>query len=379
MKKKTQVLVFITAVLAFLTLAPITNVAIRTADKIAEKTNTQTKPWWHYTMLYNLDFATSLISRCLYPLGISVAPDQVIIGKDNWLFLGDRYVNTRSVVRNGQTEKDRTAAVNIGEATTAWATWFKENDVQLYRVVVAPNKSSIYPEYLPTWAQPVTIISSTDALFSRIPEHYIDLRNSLIMRKNSTDQNLFFRTDTHWNSYGAWTGFQYFIDSMNKTGHELNIPETTEFKFQQHVAGDLANFLRISEILSDTWATILTIGSKNIKIQLYDYNTHTLIRTQDNWEIHPGLIQKPLRVISQEALNSKKVLWVRDSFGTAFAPFMAATFTDILQIHYHSALVSNGLLLKQLVKSYKPDYVFLMVVERDALSLLFQNLPNKTL
>lgn len=70
---------------------------------------------------------------------------------------------------------------------------------------------------------------------------------------------------------------------------------------------------------------------------------------------------------------------MRDSFGTAFAPFMAATFTDTLQIHNHSALANDGLLLKQLVNSYKPDYVFSMVVERNALSLLFQNLPNSTL
>lgn len=67
------------------------------------------------------------------------------------------------------------------------------------------------------------------------------------------------------------------MDSINKTGQELNIPEASEFKFQEHVSGELARFLRISERLTDTWATLRTIDSKVVKIQLYDYNSHQLI------------------------------------------------------------------------------------------------------
>jgi len=71
-------------------------------------------------------------------------------------------------------------------------------------------------------------------------------------------------------------------------------------------------------------------------------------------------------------LNGKKVLWLRDSFGTAMAPFMAATFSETLQIHYETA---DTALLARLVETFKPDYVFVTVVERAARRKRFGSVP----
>src|SRR5262249_19325605 len=62
----------------------------------------------------------------------------------------------------------------------------------------------------------------------------------------------------------------------------------------------------------------------------------------------------------------------RDSFGTAMAPFMAATFSETLQIHYETA---DTALLARLVETFKPDYVFVTVVERAARRKRFGSVP----
>lgn len=373
MNIKKQVIVFIFSVLTLISIAPAVNIFIGTADIVAQKSNTKVKPWWHSSIIYNLDFGTVWLSRILSPLGISIAPDQVVIGFNKWLFLGNRYVNIRDAVRQGQTSKDITTAVKIGKNTVAWANWFDEMGVQLYRVMVAPNKSTIYPEKLPNWAKPTQSHSSIDSLFTETNGYYIDLRKSLLDAKKSSSEDLYFHTDTHWNFYGAWIGFMDFISTVNETGQNLNYPKNSNFKFGTYIGGDLGRFLRIHDTLSDVWPTILDIDSKNIETNLYDYNSQKLIGT--NLYIHPGLIQNPLHVISKKALNKKKVLWIRDSFGTAFSPFMAATFTDIIQVHNDSALDNNCALLIGLIKSYQPDYVFVTIVERDALSPLFLSPP----
>ncbi|HEU4853968.1 MAG TPA: hypothetical protein VFS89_01615 [Nitrosospira sp.] len=79
-----------------------------------------------------------------------------------------------------------------------------------------------------------------------------------------------------------------------------------------------------------------------------------------------------LLVKSKNALNQKRVLWLRDSFGTAIAPFMAATFSETLQLHYAAA---HPELLARLVDTYKPDYVFITVVERGARRKRFGSFP----
>jgi hypothetical protein len=77
-------------------------------------------------------------------------------------------------------------------------------------------------------------------------------------------------------------------------------------------------------------------------------------------------------VKSKNALNHKRVLWLRDSFGTAMEPYMAATFSETLQIHYKWVTPE---MFARLVNSYKPDYVFITVVERAARKPWFTNLP----
>ena len=57
-------------------------------------------------MLYNFDFASALLSRFFYPHGISTNPDQVFIGKDDWLYLGEQYDNTISRNVIGATVQD---------------------------------------------------------------------------------------------------------------------------------------------------------------------------------------------------------------------------------------------------------------------------------
>jgi hypothetical protein len=56
------------------------------------------------------------------------------------------------------------------------------------------------------------------------------------------------------------------------------------------------------------------------------------------------------------------------------SPLMAATFTDVLQLHWTEAIKPGGRLLP-LVDAWKPDYVFLTVVERDSRAESFAAFP----
>jgi hypothetical protein len=51
---------------------------------------------------------------------------------------------------------------------------------------------------------------------------------------------------------------------------------------------------------------------------------------------------------------------------------MAATFSETLQLHYDRV---DPLRFAQLVDTYKPEYVFVTVVERGARGKWFENFP----
>ena len=145
-------------------------------------------------------------------------------------------------------------------------------------------------------------------------------------------------------------------------------------KVKERKGGDLAKFLRMTEMLQDS-EVVMEIDSKHpIETKQYDFETANLTLSGGNPLIDAP--KRPLLVKSKYALNQKKVLWLRDSFGSAMAPFMAATFTETLQIHYDEA---TPILFARLVNTYKPDYVFITVVERGSRGEWFENIPPQTI
>ncbi|MNN72234.1 hypothetical protein D3C81_1882500 [compost metagenome] len=95
-------------------------------------------------------------------------------------------------------------------------------------------------------------------------------------------------------------------------------------------------------------------------VSQFDFDTMKQVSSGDNIQVNAP--QKPLLVRSEKALNHKRVLWLRDSFGSAISPLMAATFSETLQIHHQW---TNPKVIAELVEKFKPDLVVVTIVERN--------------
>lgn len=366
---KKRVLIFISVVLLVLTIVPIINLkSVTTQKKEGEN-------WWSRSVLYNFDFALPTLSGFFYPLGISNS-NQVIIGKDDWLYLGDPYANTVTSTRLGATVENIESAKKIAQATKAWDQWLKFKGVSLYQVMLGSNKGTIYPEFLPDWAQPPPN-SALDVLLANVSQDiYIDTRPALKAAKTEFSAPLYYKTDTHWNLLGGWVAFREFakeIERKEQLGlHWLSDQQLHVSLANDREGGDLANFIRMKKMLHDN-EVIIDINDKQlIATNQYDFEIKTGNITAFDSKPNVNTPLPALLVKSQYALNQKKVLWIHDSYGWAMGSFMAATFSETLQLHYNAI---DSAQFAQLVNLYKPDYVFITVVERDALSKWFENLP----
>jgi hypothetical protein len=365
MKKQTYI--FVCLALLVLTIIPAINFKLGT-----EKDGY--KPW-SKTVLFNIDFALPFLSRFFYPIGISIDPNQVIIGKDDWLYLGDQYVKTITVTRRGANLDDLNATRKIGISTKSLEQWLKLKGVSLFQVMLGPDKSTVYPEFLPDWVQPASY-SATDTLLANVSNGiYVDTRLALIKAKHQFSEPLYYKTDTHWNSLGAWVAFRTFAKEVGRKETGLLWPSDQQVqisKVEEKKSGDLAKFLWMTNILQDREVIMDITTEHPIEIKQYDFETENLTKSCGNLPIEAP--KRPLQVKSKYALNQKKVLWLRDSFGTAMSPYMAATFTETLQIHYDQATPA---LFARLVDSYKPDYVFITVVERESRGEWFENISER--
>lgn len=363
---KRRLFIFLILVLLSLLMVPAANM-ISAADH--GRAN-----WHKKEFLFNLDFALKRVSRLLYPMGISVDAKQAMIGREGWLYLGDQYAQTLTVRRRSPTDADVALGQDIGKAAAAWEAYLANKGVKLFRVMVGPNKASIYPEHLPTWAKSPSP-NVTDALFAGTGHiHYVDLRAPLLAAKAQHSQALYYKTDTHWNALGAAVSFQAFAQQVSAAAPALRWPSEAVYSLagvKSRGGGDLARFLRLNDDLTDEEPRI-RLANAPIDVTQVEFETQKVLHRGGNPPI--DVPPTPLWVKSEGALNTARVLWLRDSFGGAMSPLMAATFSDVLQLHWTDGLQSPARLI-QLVDQFKPDYVFMTVVERSSRAAAFSVPP----
>lgn len=154
----------------------------------------------------NFGFRNSLLwsDKLKYWIGMSPS-EKVMLGKNGWLFFtGEPFtdlINTsRGIHRLNDTELEQYARV-----FQARYRWLKNKGIR-YLFIIAPNKHSIYSEYLPDSMFQVNTNIVTDQfvnymrLNTEVP--VVDLRQALLSHKDA-DTLLYYKTDTHWNHFGT--------------------------------------------------------------------------------------------------------------------------------------------------------------------------------
>lgn len=364
---KLRVYAFILIVLAGMAVVPVVNM-------LAKPTLGKDEKWWNQRVLYNMDHASVPLNFLLAKSGISVDPDQVVVGRDGWYYLGDRYQNARTVMRRGQTEADLEAGRKIRSVVNSWNEWLSRRGVRTFRIMVSPNKETAYPEYLPDWAKPVQPTALDALLQGSATEFFVDLRPAIASSKARFVHPLYYRTDTHWNTLGAGAGFLAFSQDVARVAPELRWPKPSDFGMEtvkRREGGDLVRFLRLESVVDDS-EPVTVVQSWPVDTVQIDFGSNRVISQGGNPMV--GVPVNPLLVKSPAALNKKRVLWLRDSFGTSMSPYMAATFSEVVQLHWQDAVKPGGQMAR-LVEEWKPDYVFMTMVERLSLSDVLRTSP----
>lgn len=324
--------------------------------------------------MFNMDFTSRWLNELLYPFGISMDPSNALIGYDGWLYLGDAHAKIQTRTRVGSTLVGVQNNKMINASMQKWERWLTTQGVKQLKVMVSPNKATMYPEHLPIWAKP-TEKSELDSFFNFADRSiFIDLRVPLLEAKAAFKEDIYYKTDTHWNLLGAGLAFKHFINHIRTEVPDLTLLSDEMYEILQvtpRSTGDLARFLRLENKLQET-EVIINAYSQNFPITQFDFNSGEEIYKGSNIQLSAP--HTPQQIVSHNALNKAKVLWIRDSFGNSMSPLMAATFSETLQIHYAMAFQPVDILVG-LVQKFKPDYVFITAVERDSRHPLFNNPP----
>ncbi len=174
-------------------------------------------------------------------------------GKDDWLFLGNAFDQTvaklRLAIVPGDEEIERVTQSFSNVAKVASDFGIKA------ALIVGPNKSSIYPEYLPDGlASPKKYSSFFLDKLREIPDLTVYDPTQELLAAKASEGLLYWMTDTHWNNKGAFLTYAGFCRKLG-----LPVPGVTFKRAGKPHSGDLIRIGKLKDFplhTEDNWETV---------------------------------------------------------------------------------------------------------------------------
>ena len=150
-------------------------------------------------------------SRLRYGLGASSTP-KVVIGSDGWLFYAGEKIIEQHTGEDVFTPAELERWVKV---MTANRDWLARRGIA-FIITIAPDKSTIYPEKLPTYPRPPGRTTRADQLVARLRTTdlvLVDPREALLEAKRSFPK-LYFEGDSHWTQRGAFIAYSQLMEAV---------------------------------------------------------------------------------------------------------------------------------------------------------------------
>lgn len=176
-----------------------------------------------------------------YNLFNSSVDAKVLIGKNGWFFYRDEL---RDYSKNDCSDRERMRTL-ARELQTLEKVFAKSGKIFLF--IVAPNKSTIYPEYV---GFNVSNSGCNKSRYDLLMESFIlypvkgfiRLDQKLILSKKN--EPVFFKMDSHWNANGAMIVSRSVLEYLRPESWDKYFPDVEIAK--QYMGGDLANMTALN-------------------------------------------------------------------------------------------------------------------------------------
>lgn len=244
----------------------------------------------------------------------------VIAGKDHWLYYSgqDMAAHTR-----GMKEFTTEDLQNWKVALESRRDWLAKRGKK-YLFVIPPDKETIYPEHLPDWLKRTGSLNKLDQFLTFMRANstveILDLRQLLRDAKKTTPT--YYNSDTHWNYFGAFLGYQEIVKTLAKQVPDLDPPRSLSDFEMHHVTGigmDLAKMLGQEKSIQEFNLIHLIPKPPLATIEVQEVPS---IFPQ-KWEPH----RVPLRTENPE--KKYALLMFRDSFAGLFVPYLCYNFKRV--------------------------------------------------
>ena len=200
-------------------------------------------------------------------------------------------------------------------------------------IIIAPNSYEIYSEYVPKYAPLITQKDKIEVIYNDLYNmNTIDLVEKM---RSLSNESLYYKTDHHWTTDGAYLAYKEFIKSIGVDPVDLQVYE------KNSVSNFYGTYFSKAKPFNNTGDSLeyynfldvsMMIGDKSYD-SLYDLSK---LNTRDKYSMFL-YGNNPITIIKNTKLNNgKKLLVFKDSYANSMVPFLTQNFEEIHVIDLRS-------------------------------------------
>ena len=236
---------------------------------------------------------------------------EVIVGEDGWLFYGralDDFLGT-SVLNETKIER-------MGAVVRMMQDYVESRGGE-FIFFSAPNKMSVYGEYMPYYYIEADAQGNYELLYNELVNagvNTVQLKNALSLKKLDGMQ-LYHKLDSHWNNYGAAVTYEAVAGKLAEVyGNEFagytDYSEIT-YSVKNNFSGDLESML---------------LPGSSKKDEQVEFDAEEKFEYTNRFR---GVDDLVITTSNESTAVDKSVTFFRDSFGNALYWFFANEYTSL--------------------------------------------------
>ncbi len=242
--------------------------------------------------------------------------EDVLLGNQGWLY----YNSTSDDYLHNNTLSDR--EISYIARTLKMMQQYAESRGVKFAFTVAPNKNTIYPQYMPDIGQVSSDQNNLEKLTEALKEYDVNYGNlteaiteesfsklTSSSIKALTAPDMYHKLDSHWNNLGAALGLKVITETLGVDAHDWY---NDNYDIQKIHKGDLYE--------------MLYPAGKELDEQIVFDKEFGFTYSKEHGENIPK--EDSIKISTVKEGTAGSLLMFRDSFGNALYPFMADSFGE---------------------------------------------------
>jgi len=194
---------------------------------------------------------------------------------------------------------------------------------------IIPSAAATWADKLPDGAPTADEIGIIDTLYSSTAASTIDVAGALAAHK---DEAIYYRTDHHWTSLGAFYGANALLEALGMEPLSLSDYEKTTVSTDFN--GTIFSSSGVRWVKPDS--IDIYVPEEGVKVTSYftgkaeegQLYAEDFLEKKDKYSYFLGGNQ-PLCIIEGQQTDAPKVLVIRDSYADSLAPFLSERFSEV--------------------------------------------------